>query len=281
VPEGIAGTIVIVALASALLHAAWNAGVKASKDSRGAMAAQVVASGIAAVPILAAVPLPSAAALPWLCGSALFNFLTVIALLRGYEQGGGFGFVYPLARAVSPLLVLLMANLVQGERVSALGIAGIALVSSGVALFASGEGKHRRAALVFALLAGAASAAYAICDANGARHSPSVLGYGLTVSVINAVVFGSFHKFRNGVSIGQALRTHLGMATIGAAAGTSSYLLILWVWSRAPVAIGAALRDTSVVFAALIAARLGEGLSPQRMGAIGLVAAGAAMIRFA
>jgi drug/metabolite transporter (DMT)-like permease len=280
-PEGIAGTIVVVALISAVLHAAWNAAVKASADSRGAMAAQVVASGIAAVPILAVVPLPSSAALPWLGGSALFNFLTVIALLRGYERGGGFGFVYPLARAVSPLLVLLMANLVQGERVGAIGTAGIACVSSGVALFAYGEGRERKAALIYALLAGAASAAYAICDANGARHSPSVLGYGLTVSIINAVVFGAFHKFRNAVSITQALRSHIGMATIGAAAGTSSYLLILWVWSRAPVAIGAALRDTSVVFAALIAAKLGEGLSRQRLGAIALVAAGAAMIRFA
>jgi drug/metabolite transporter (DMT)-like permease len=280
-PESIAGTIVVVALASAFLHAAWNAAVKASKDSRGAMAAQVVASGIAAVPVLALVPLPSVSALPWLAGSALFNFLTVIALLRGYEQGGGFGFVYPLARAVSPLLVLLMANLVQGERVGLIGTAGIALVSSGVALFAYGEGRRRKAALLFALLAGAASAAYAICDANGARHSASVLGYGLTVSVINAVVFGSFHTFRNGVSIANALRSHVGMATLGAAAGTSSYLLILWVWSRAPVAIGAALRDTSVVFAALIAARLGEGLNALRLCAIALVAAGAAMIRFA
>ena len=78
-----------------------------------------------------------------------------------------------------------------------------------------------------------------------------------------------------------ALRSHLAMATLGACAGSSSYFLILWVWSRAPIAIGSALRDTSVVFAALIAARLGEGLSPQRLGAIALVTAGACLIRFA
>jgi len=280
-PEGLAGLIVAVALTSAFLHAAWNAAVKASADPAGAMAAQVTASGLAAMPALFFLPAPSLAALPWLGASAVFNFLALLTLLRGYERGGGFGFVYPLARATSPLLVLLFANALQGETVGTIGTAGIVLVSGGVALFAYGEGRERKAALVYALLAGAFSAAYAICDANGARRSPSVLGYGLTMSVVNALAFGTFHKIRNGVSLKRALRAHIGMATLGAAAGTLSYLLILWVWSRAPIAIGSALRDTSVVFAALIAAKLGEGLSLQRLGAIALVTAGACMIRFA
>jgi drug/metabolite transporter (DMT)-like permease len=98
---------------------------------------------------------------------------------------------------------------------------------------------------------------------------------------VNAFVFGAFHKIQHRVSLKGALRAHIGMATLGAGAGTLSYLLILWVWSRAPIAIGSALRDTSVVFAALIAARLGEGLSPQRLGAVALVTGGACMIRFA
>jgi drug/metabolite transporter (DMT)-like permease len=280
-PESIAGILVAAALASAFLHAAWNAGVKASADPRGAMAAQVVASGLGALPLLLFLPWPSPSALPFLCGSALFNVLTLVTFLRGYETGGGFGFVYPLARATSPLLVLLAANLMQNERVSLLGMAGIGLVSAGVAFFAYGEGRERKKALVYALLAGAFSAAYAICDANGARRSPSVLGYGFAMSLVNAVVFGSFHRFRNGVSILEALRANKLMATLGAGAGTLSYLLILWVWSRAPIAIGSALRDTSVVFAALIAAKLGEGLGLQRLLAIALVTAGACMIRFA
>jgi drug/metabolite transporter (DMT)-like permease len=280
-PEELGGVVVALALVSAFLHAGWNAAVKASADARGAMAAQVMGSGLAAIPILAFLPLPTSSALPWLCASAVFNFLALFTLLRGYETGGGFGFVYPLARATSPLLVLLLANALQGEAVSPIGSAGIVLISSGVSLFAYGEGRQRKSALLYALLAGAFSAAYAICDANGARHSPSVLGYGFSMSMVNAAVFGSFHKFHNGVSIVSALRSHLGMATLGAAAGASSYLLILFVWSRAPIAIGSALRDTSVVFAALIAARLGEGLSRQRLGAIALVTCGACLIRFA
>ena len=280
-PGGIAGIVVAAALLSAFLHAAWNAAVKASSDPQAAMAAQVVGSGLIAVPMLIVVPLPSRAALPWLCGSAVFNLLTLLTLLRGYAHGGGFGFVYPLARATSPLLVLLIAHMLQGEAVGTLGTIGIALVSSGVALFACGEGRHRSAALMCALLAGVCSAFYAVCDANGARLSPSVLGYGLTMSIVNAVVFGAFHRARHAVPLTQALRTHSGMATFAAGAAIASYFLILWVWSRAPIAVGAALRDTSVVFAALIAVRLGERLSPLRIAAIALVACGACAIRFA
>jgi len=278
---GIDSIAVGAALLSAFLHAAWNAAVKTSSDPQSAMAAQVVGSGLISLPLLMLVPLPSPTSLPWLCGAASLNLVVLIALLRGYAHGGGFGFVYPLARATSPLLVLLLASLLQGEAVGVVGIAGIALVSFGIALFALSEGRRQPKALAYALLAGAASAAYAVCDANGARYSSSVLGYGLTASIVNACVFGTLHIVRHPVPLRQAVRSHLGVATLGTSAALLSYVLILWVYTRAPIAIGAALRDTSVVFAALIAAGLGEGLSPRRAGAIALAAAGACLIRFA
>jgi drug/metabolite transporter (DMT)-like permease len=245
------------------------------------MAAQVVASGILSLPLLMLAPLPSRAAIPWLAGSATFGFLTLLALLRGYASGGGFGLVYPLARATSPLLVLLLAYGTQGEAVGITGMLGIALISIGIACFAYGEGRHRPAAFAYAVLAGITAAAYAVCDANGARHSPSVAGYGFAAAIINAVVFGTFHRVRNGIALSNALRAHWGMATLGAGAASLSYILILWVWSHAPIAIGAALRDTSVVFAALIAAALGERLTAQRLVAILLVTGGACLIRLA
>jgi drug/metabolite transporter (DMT)-like permease len=266
VSDGITGIVIAAALLSAVLHAAWNAAVKASPDPAGAMAAQVVASGLIAVPLLMLLPLPSLAAVPWLAGSSLFGFLTLLSLLRGYA---------------SPLLVLLLAYATQGEAVGTVGILGIALVSFGIAGFAYGEGRRRPEAFAYAVLAGVTSAVYAVCDANGARHSPSVAGYGFTAALVNAVVFGTFHRMRNGIALAQALRSHWGMATLGAGAASLSYILILWVWSHAPVALGAALRDTSVVFAALIAVALGERLTPQRLAAILLVAAGACLIRLA
>ncbi|MCB5174831.1 DMT family transporter [Microvirga lenta] len=272
--------VVLAALLSAFLHAAWNAAVKASPDAQGAMAAVVVGSGLTAVPALAFLPWPSAAALPWLAASALFNLLAMLTLVQGYAHGG-FGFVYPLARAVSPLLVTLFANVLVGESLSPTGIAGVALISAGVAFFAVGRGRHGPAAFAYALAAGLFSAAYAVCDAQGARLSPSVLGYALVLSIVNAVVFGTTFRLRGG-SIRDALASNRAMAVFGAAAAILSYVLILWVWERAPIALGAALRDTSMVFGALIAVVvLRERMAPAQMGAVALVALGAGILRFA
>ena len=277
----LSGIVVGAALLSAMLHAGWNAAVKAAPDPHSAMVAQVVGGGLLALPLLFFVPLPTWGAVPWLAGSALFNFLTLSTLLRGYASGGGFGLVYPLSRAVAPLLVLLAARGLQGEAVSMTGVFGIMLVSGAVALFTVGEARALRSALGWALLAGVFSAAYALCDGNGARVSPSVLGYGLVMSVINAAVFGATYALRTRVSPVQAIRDNIGIATLASAASNLSYFLILWVWTMAPIAVGSALRDTSVVFAAIIATVMGEKLTGRRVAAILLAAAGAAIIRFA
>jgi len=116
------GVVVAAALLSALLHAAWNAAVKAAPDPRGAMAAQVVASGLAAVPLLLLVPLPPPQALPWLAASAVCNLLVTLSLVRGYAHGGGFAFVYPVARAVSPVLVTCFAATGANDRDLALQV---------------------------------------------------------------------------------------------------------------------------------------------------------------
>lgn len=275
------GIVVAAALLSAALHAAWNAAVKAAPDPQAAMAAQVVASGIISVPALLLLPPPSAEALPWLAASTSFNLLAMLAMVRGYTSGGGFGLVYPITRATSPLLVTLIAAILFDEHLGPAGLAGVALVSAGVAMFAAGDARSHPAALLAALAAGAFSAAYAVCDAQGARLSPSTLGYGFAMSAVNAAMFGTVHRLRGGIPLLRALRRHIVLASLGSSGAMVSYLLILWVWSQAPVAVGAALRDTSVVFGAIIAAVvLKERVTPRRAVAIGLVAIGAAALRF-
>jgi drug/metabolite transporter (DMT)-like permease len=281
VAAGIEGAVLAAGLASGLLHAAWNAAVKAAPDQEAGMLAQVAGSGAICLCLMPFVPLPAPEALPWLLGSGLFNLLTFLAMLRGYARGGGFGLVYHSMRDSAPTLLLALAWGVRGETTGPVGIAGIAVVSAGVACFAWGEGGSRRAALGYALLSGVMSAGYALCDAQGARLSGSVLGYGLAISVLNALVLGTVHAARHGGGVVPVLWRHRWIATLGASASVSSYVLILWVWSRAPVALGAALRDSSVVFAALIAAWLGERLTAPRIAGTFLVLAGVAMIRCA
>lgn len=271
--------VVAAALLSAFLHAAWNAAVRAASDPRRAMAAQVVASGLLVAPLLFILPLPSPDAVPWLAASVTCSLLAVLALVRGYARGGGFAVVYPLTRAISPLVVTLLARLMLGERLSAGGYAGVALISAGVGLFAIGGGRAGWPAVGWGLAGGLLTAAYTVCDAQGVRLSPSVAGYGATVSLLNALVLGSVHHLRLG-SIRDALTTHLGIVTLGSGSAILSYLTILWVYTRTQVAIGAALRDTSILFAALIAmVVLRERMTAGRLGALALIAAGAVTLR--
>ena len=178
----------------------------------------------------------------------------------------------------------ILAWVLAGEELSATGFGGVVLVSTGVALFAAGRGRPSAAVLGSALAAGVFSAGYAVCDAQGVRLSPPTVGYGLTVSALNAAVFGSVHRLRGGESgsVRAALASNPRVATFGAAAAMLSYLLILWVWERTQIAVGAALRDTSIAFAALIAVvALGERMNRTRVAAVALVAAGAGVRRFA
>jgi len=268
--------LVAAALASAVLHAAWNAAVKASADPAQAMTAQMVGSALCALPLLALTGLPAAAALPWMLGSMLLNIGTAACMLRGYQHAG-FGIVYPMVRASSVLLVLPLAAAVVHEWPGGLGIAGVALVSSSVALLAIGgrtaavgEAAGRGtigasgangapgggvamsgAALGWTLAAGVFAAGYIVCDAQGVRRAGSPLAYGLGQSVLNALAWSVFQRRR--VTPWGALRAQGLRVVPMVAAAMASYLLIMAVFQRAPIALAAALRDTSAIFAALIA----------------------------
>lgn len=274
------GALVAAALASALLHASWNAAVKASADAPQAMAAQMYASGLIALAALPAVGLPRWPSLPWMAVSVAFSLGSVALLLRAYRHTG-FGVAYPITRGASVMLVVPLAAALAGEWPRPLGLAGVALVAAAVlGLALRGGGAVSRPGLGWALAAAAFTAAYVVCDARGVRASGSPLAYGCTLSVVNALVWG-FARRGSG-SPWRALRAQGARAWAMALAAVASYVLILWVWSRAPIALGSALRDTSALWAALIAVLwLKEPIDRITVGAITLATAGAVLIRLA
>jgi drug/metabolite transporter (DMT)-like permease len=272
--------LVAAALLSALLHAGWNAAVKANARPTEAMTAQMLASGLLVLPGLWWTGWPQAPAWPWLAASTLLNVAAVAALLRAYELGG-FGVVYPMARASSVLLVVPLAVAFAGEWPRPWGLAGVVLVSSGVALLAlarPGATAISKPALGWTLAAGVAIAGYVVCDAQGARRAGSPLPYGFALMVGNALGI-SILRWRQGSPLNAlAAQWKLGLSV--AVASVTSYLLILWVWMHAPIAIGAALRDTSAVFATLIAAVvLKERITARGLLAVALAFGGALLLR--
>ena len=273
---------VALALLSALLHASWNAAIKASARPTEVMTAQMLASGLIAVPMLLWAGLPAPAAWPFLAGSAAISVVSTALLLRAYELGG-FGAVYPVVRAVSVLLVVPLAAVVTGDRLGPGALAGVALIAAALALLARGarhDGAFTPRALGWTVAAGAATAAYVMCDANGVRAAESPLAYGCLASIANAATMS--WRQRHLGSPWALLCAHWAIAVPASAAAMASYLLILWVWTHAPIAPAAALRDTSAVFAILIAVVwMREPFTPARLLAALLAAAAVPLLRLA
>lgn len=273
---------VAAALVSAVLHAGWNAAVKASPDPRAAMTAQsVLAAGLGVLGLFA-VGLPASGAWPWIAASTALYLVTVTSLLRAYEATG-FGIAYPVVRAVSTLLVVPIAALATGDALSVYGLAGIGCIAAALVMLGfanAGDGAIPRRAAGWIALSGLATAAYVVCDAKGARSAGSAMSYGFAVSITNALVLAWWQStFSEPWS---KIAVHFRAAIPIAIASTASFLLILWVLAHASIAPSAALRDTSAVFAVIIAVIwLKEPFTRWRLAAVLLAAAAIPLLRLA
>ncbi|UFH48680.1 EamA family transporter [Pseudomonas sp. KNUC1026] len=264
-------------LISALMHASWNAVVKASPDRVLTMASvDIVAFIIAllAMPWFAPPPLTV-----WgLIGcSVLANLLYRAGLLRAYRLGD-FGQVYPLVRGLPPLLVAVLASLWLGERLSALGWVGVALISAGILSLLRGHGHWP--ATVAALGAGACVGLYTVIDATGVRQSDAV-GYMVYFTLALSLPTPAWALARRGrARFAEHWQTRWRLSVFGGITYTGAYTLVLVAMALGSVAQAAALRECSVILAALIARWLfREPFGTRRLIAAVVVAAGIVIIK--
>lgn len=274
--------VFFAALLSALLHASWNAAVKAHPQPREAMAGQMVGAALISVPPLLWLGPPPLATLPWMLVSTGINTLAVLTLLRAYGHGD-FGTVYPVARAVAVLGVAGAAPLAMGERLGAWAGLGVGLVVAALSLLAwDARGAGRAVlgvrALGWTLASGACTAGYVLADAAGVRAGDAALSYGFAVSILNGLSIAWVQR-RVGHPL-QLFWRHARLTVPAAAVSSASYLLILWAYQHAPVAQAAALRDTSAVFAMIIGAMwLREPMGPWRWALLLPALGGVALLR--
>jgi len=272
------GIGVAAALLSAFLHACWNAAVRSQREMQLAMSAQMVVAALLMAPALLVTGLPRWQALPWIAASCALSVSAVRALLRAYAHGP-FGVVYPMNRALAVLLVLPMAAALAGEWPGLVPALGVLLVATAVGLLALGRGSgFNRRALGWTLVAALCTASLVMADAQGARAAGHPLAYGVCTSVANAALWSWVHRREH--SVREVLAGKGLWALPWAMASATSYALILWAWSRGPIAPAAALRDTSALWAALLAVVfLGERLRAVALVAVGLAVAGTVLIR--
>lgn len=258
--------IALAVLFGALLHASWNALVKSGADKALDTALLNLLGALLAVPILAMTGWPAAAAWPWLAASAVVHLAYYALLVSAYKHGE-LALTYPLMRGVAPLLVALGSATLFTERLSAGGWTGVLAVSCGVLVLGLSRNKGAGGrGITLALLNAVVIAVYTVIDANGARASGNAAAYVAALFVLNCLPFGLLVLARRGRAAAWAhARQRAPLAAVGAAASYGSYAIALWAMTRAPVAMVAALRETSVLFAALLGTwLLKEAFTPRR-----------------
>lgn len=274
----------LAVLLGAMLHAAWNAMVRSSSDRTLDMVLVVSGAAVITAGLLPFLPLPAAASWPYLIASGLIHvvYFTLVAL--SYRHGE-LSFAYPIMRGSAPVLSALAAALLLAEWPSAGGWLGVLLICGGVMLLAAESwraGKLQRRATLFALATAGTVVIYTMVDGVGARLSGHAAVYTGWVFVLTAIPLFALFSLVKGRSTTGYLCTNWRRGLLGGSCTLGSYALALWAMTQAPIALVAALRETSVVFGAILAATLlHEPVSRLRWLAVLIVVAGAVAIKLA
>jgi phosphonate utilization associated putative membrane protein len=283
------GPVVLAVLFGALLHAGWNAFIKAGRD-KALDTALVHSLGIfVAIPLLIGTGLPERAAWPYMAASLAIHLGYYIALAGAYKHGD-LGLTYPLMRGCAPLLVALGSLAFIGERISTTAWIGVAVLCAGVFLLGLSRSapapdgvSHHGKAIAFALANAVIIAVYTMVDGLGVRVSGNALAYVAGLFVFDGIPYLLLVLWRRPGQRMAALAHMKGrwpIAIVGTVASLGSYGIALWAMTHAPVAVVAALRETSVLFAALVGTFfLREAFGWQRALGTVVIAAGVMTLR--
>jgi drug/metabolite transporter (DMT)-like permease len=272
--------IVILVIAAGALHAAWNAITKHISDRVMGFAVMGVCQTVVAGLVVAVTGLPTRAAIWFAVASAVIHVGYEVALLNSYRLGA-FNQVYPIARGTSPLVVAVGAYLFAGERLGLVPLAGVVILAAGLMGLALSAGRLARSdgpAIGVAVATGLTIASYTLVDGLGVRAAHDPYSYAGLMFLLQAPVFPAFALTRRPLSAWRD-QTLVSPGLLAGALSLLAYGIVLWAQSRAPLAEVAAIREISVVFAALIGMIfLKERFGPRRVAAAVVIAAGIVLI---
>ncbi|MDH3473133.1 MAG: EamA family transporter [Rhodospirillales bacterium] len=276
--------VALLVLLAALLHAGWNALVKAGEDRLLTMALVIGVGAAGAALALPFVAPPAPASWPFLLLSAAIHIGYFFFLLQAYRVGD-LSHVYPVARGAAPLLVAAGAALFAGESLSLGQLAGLILASLAIASFAfegGWSGLREPGPFAFALAVALFISAYTVSDGLGVRASGSPAGFIAWLFVIDGFPLLLYALVVRRGRVGPYLRGHWRNGVIGGVMCAAAYALVIWALASSAMAFVSALRETSVVFAVLIGwLLLGESFGARRLAAAALVAAGIVVMNLA
>lgn len=275
--------VFLFVLLAALFHATWNAFIKVDGDRLVFMATMMAAGGVVALGATPFLPLPAAESWPYIALSVLLHQGYLLFLLSAYRYGD-LSHVYPLARGSAPLIVAFFSLTLIGEQLSHGALLAVFMIGAGIVSLSftrGAQGLRNPWAVFFALGTGLFIAGYTVTDGAGARLAGSAHSYSawmLALEVIPIVTFVLWkRRLRVLPQIGRIWKPAVLMGLISLAA----YWTVIWAMTVAPIALVAALRETSIIFAVLFGVLfLKERLSLARLAAAFMTLAGAALLKF-
>ena len=275
--------VFLAVLFAAACHAGWNALIKVGLDPLSTTTLISIGSAIVALVLVPFVGLPAWGAWPWLSASVAIHLIYFASLIESYRTGD-LGQVYPIARGSAPLMTAAATTVIVGERLSLVGWTGILALVAGVLLLSARGGRDLavvdRRAIGFALFTAITVCGYSVVDGIGARASTNPTAYSVWLFLGIALVMVPYALYRDGRDVIPAMHLYWRRGLAGGALQFLSYGIAIWAMTIVPIAVVAALRETSVLFGAAIAVVvLKEPLRTVRVVAALMIVCGLILIR--
>ena len=274
--------VTLAVLGAGLLHAGWNALLKSSVRGDAMLDTAVVVAGsslwgLVVVPFTG---VPNVAAWPYMAVSAVVHFGYYITLAQAYRSGD-LSFAYPLMRGTAPLLTTVLGSIFLRELPGVAMMVGILLISLGIVSIAFlHRHRHPPSAAYWAFANAGLIAVYTLVDGTGARASGNPIAYVAWLIFLEGIPFLVWVVARRGRPALAYLRQSTRNGLIGGGCSLAAYGIVLWAMTRAPIGAVAALRETSVLFAALMGSFwLKEGFGWRRAAGAASVVAGIAALK--
>ena len=248
--------VFLAVLAAAACHAGWNTLLKLNLEPAASTTLMATASGLIALPLAMIFGLPPQAAWPYLVATVVIHVAYFLALAEAYRIGD-LGQVYPIARGAAPLMTAVIAAVWLAEQPSLFAWAGIILLAAGILLLAVWGGRRTKRfdarSVGFALLTSLTITAYTLVDGLGARAAGDPIVYTTWLFLLSGAAMAAYGYVRMGSRLPALAKAHWPITLAGSGLSFAAYGVVIWAMTVAPIALVAALRETSVLFGALFA----------------------------